>query len=226
MRTPRVRFRDRVPKQVSKMSPMPANPASVSGFAPMAVASQRISAVPWQISADMAFMPKPRPSHIPAAIASTFFNAPAISTPTTSSVVLTRKYGDINSLCTTEAAAGSAEAATTAVGRWSMISFAKEGPETTTTGFSSRLLPRACGMRSHMNSREPSSRPFERATTGMPLGTYCATASNAFLEDWTGTATMRALQSASSAAACVEARKFRGKSNSDKYLGLMCFVLM
>ncbi len=60
--------------------------------------------------------PKPRPSEIPAATASTFFSAPASSQPLTSTLVYTRKVGDISVHCTRAAAASSASATTAAVG--------------------------------------------------------------------------------------------------------------
>mmetsp|Transcript_77256 Transcript_77256/g.202698 ORF Transcript_77256/g.202698 Transcript_77256/m.202698 type:complete len:233 (+) Transcript_77256:236-934(+) len=170
-RMPTLRLRERSPKQVSKMSPMPESPATVCGLAPIFTASHRISAEPWQMSADMALMPRPRPSQMPAAMARTFFSAPATSTPVTSSVMVTRNWAEVRILCTRAAALRSLEAATTEVGLLSMISVAKEGPETTTTGFSSGVRPRASWMRSHISSCEPSSRPLETDTIGTPMGT-------------------------------------------------------
>ena len=76
-------------KHVSMMSPVPDNPLSVSGFAPIFVASHRISAHPCATTAASALFPSSNPSIIPAAIASTFFSAPESSTPTTSLDVFT-----------------------------------------------------------------------------------------------------------------------------------------
>ena len=59
-------------KHVSMMSPVPDNPLSVSGFAPIFVASHRISAHPCATTASSSLFPSSNPSIIPAAIASTF----------------------------------------------------------------------------------------------------------------------------------------------------------
>jgi len=53
---------------------------------------------------------------MPAAMASTFFKAPDISTPTTSVEVLTRRQLEANRRCTRRASSGSSDAATMAVG--------------------------------------------------------------------------------------------------------------
>ena len=93
-RTPTVRLRDRFTKHVSMMSPVPDSPASVSGLAPILDASHRISAHPCATTDASALFPRDRPSIMPAAMASTFFNAPLISTPTTSALVLTLRCVD------------------------------------------------------------------------------------------------------------------------------------
>ena len=51
----------------------------------------------------MALWPRSSPSTMPAAMASTFFSAPQISTPVTSVVVLTRMKRLANSCCTSRA---------------------------------------------------------------------------------------------------------------------------
>lgn len=56
----------------------------VAVFPPILVASHRISAQPWDTSAAIALGPSSRPSTMPAAMASTFFSEPQISTPITS----------------------------------------------------------------------------------------------------------------------------------------------
>ena len=94
---PTWRLRLRVPVQVSTRSPRPLRPASVSRRPPAAQASRVISARPRVISAASALCPSPSPSTTPAAIAMMFFSAPPISTPTTSSLPYSRKYGPRNS---------------------------------------------------------------------------------------------------------------------------------
>src|SRR2546425_1193251 len=88
--TPRLRLRDRGPVAVRMRSPMPASPAKVSGSAPRATPSRVISASPRVISAARGLWPKPSPSRMPAARATTFFNAPPSSTPTMPGCVRTR----------------------------------------------------------------------------------------------------------------------------------------
>ena len=72
---------DLAPVQVRTMSPMPARPLSVSGCAPSATARRTISLCPRVISAARPLPPKSRPSTMPQPMASTFFSAPASSTP-------------------------------------------------------------------------------------------------------------------------------------------------
>ena len=84
--SPTRRLRDRSPVQVSTRSPRPARPISVSRLPPSAADSRPVSARPRVISAARALWPKPRPSHAPAAMASTFLTAPPISTPAMSSL--------------------------------------------------------------------------------------------------------------------------------------------
>ncbi len=69
------------PVQVRTRSPMPARPPIVSGCAPSATASRVISLRPRVMSAARPLQPKPRPSLMPHAIASTFLSAPPSSTP-------------------------------------------------------------------------------------------------------------------------------------------------
>jgi hypothetical protein len=52
-----------------------------------------ISARPRVISAARAFNPNPSPSHMPVAIAITFFTAPPISTPVRTVLKYTRSVG-------------------------------------------------------------------------------------------------------------------------------------
>ncbi len=67
--------------QVTIRSPIPDNPAKVSGLAPIATPSREISATPRVIIAALVLSPNFAPSIIPAPIAITFLNAPPSSTP-------------------------------------------------------------------------------------------------------------------------------------------------
>ena len=62
-------------------SPMPASPANVVASPPIATPSRVISARPRVITAARVLSPTPRPWAIPAAMATTFFSAPASSHP-------------------------------------------------------------------------------------------------------------------------------------------------
>ena len=95
--TPTARFRLSAPLQVRTRSPMPASPAKVSRCPPKAQTSRVISARPRVSNAATVFAPKPSPSQTPAAMAITFFSAPANSTPITSSLVYRRNVGPENS---------------------------------------------------------------------------------------------------------------------------------
>ena len=85
--TPTVRLRDRSPVAVSTRSPSPDRPMKVSASAPRATPSRVISARPRVTSAARALRPRPMPSAMPVAIASTFLTAPPTSTPTGSAEV-------------------------------------------------------------------------------------------------------------------------------------------
>ena len=84
------------------------------------------------ISAAFVFVPYPRPSATPAAIAMTFFNAPPISQPTTSSLVYTRNAWVMSS-CLHQLALPprSGNATHVAAGCPAMISLARFGPLST-----------------------------------------------------------------------------------------------
>ncbi len=184
-RTPTVRLRDRLTKQVSMMSPTPDRPDSVTGSAPMRSASHRISLHPCATSAAMALLPSSSPSTMPAAMASTFLSAPAISTPMTSVLVLTRRLLLANSRCTRTASFTSSDAATMAVGRPCMSSMANDGPESTARGC---LRPSAVGMSSLMLRQLPISSPLDRHSMGV-VGAMCSrSAASALLLCCTGIA--------------------------------------
>ena len=77
-------FRLSSPVQVRTRSPIPANPEKVSFRAPRATPSLVISTSPRVMSAALEFSPNASASTMPAAMAMTFFRAPATSTPVTS----------------------------------------------------------------------------------------------------------------------------------------------
>jgi glycerol-3-phosphate dehydrogenase (NAD(P)+) len=74
-------------RQVTIKSPIPLSPENVSELTPIATPKRVISAIPRVISAAFELSPKPIPSHIPAAIAITFFSDPPSSTPLMSLLV-------------------------------------------------------------------------------------------------------------------------------------------
>src|SRR5215469_9274458 len=83
---PRAKLRDCGLEQVRIRSPSPERPTSVSLRAPSARPKRASSEKPRVVSAACAEAPKLLPTTMPAAIASTFFAAPPISTPRTSLV--------------------------------------------------------------------------------------------------------------------------------------------
>ena len=70
---------------------------------------------------------------MPAAMVMAFFRAPPNSTPTTSSLVYTRKLGELKSSCTHSATVGSWQAMTVEEGLSSTTSRERLGPERTQT---------------------------------------------------------------------------------------------
>src|SRR6476661_3058266 len=83
---PSAKLRDCGLEQVRIRSPRPESPAMVSPRAPQARPSRVSSEKPRVVSAPCADAPNFLPTTIPAAMASTFFAAPPISTPRTSVV--------------------------------------------------------------------------------------------------------------------------------------------
>ncbi len=146
-----------------------------------------ISARPRVTSAAWALGPSPMPSTTPAAMAITFFNAPPISTPTTSSLPYTRRKRPRNSSCTSATVRASAAATTTAVGMPLATSDAKLGPDRTATGHASPTAsPSSCDMRSNV----PSSSPLVVLTIVAPDGREGRAASITCRRPCDGTATM------------------------------------
>eukprot|EP01018_Ginkgo_biloba_P004503 Gb_40057 [translate_table: standard] len=95
--TPTLLFLESLTKHVSIISPVPDKPVRVVALAPIFVASHRISEQPCATRAAIQLLPRFIPSTIPAAMASTFLSAPAISTPVTSLEVLIRRYCEAKS---------------------------------------------------------------------------------------------------------------------------------
>ena len=81
---PSEKFRDCELAQLKTRSPRPDSPIKVSLRAPQARPNRAISEKPRVVRAAKADAPSCRPATMPAAIASTFFAAPPISTPRTS----------------------------------------------------------------------------------------------------------------------------------------------
>ena len=133
-RMPTVRLRDRSPVAVRIRSPMPVRPMKVSARAPSAAPRRAISARPRVINAARALSPRPSPSLIPAASAMTFFTAPPISTPVTSSLEYTRRAPPCRSCAVIPANFPSFDARVNATGRPRATSAAKLGPDNAPRG--------------------------------------------------------------------------------------------
>ena len=84
--SPKVLFRECWEVQVATRSPMPARPMQVMASPPRAEEIRPISARPRVMSAARVLSPKPRPTHMPHAMAMTFFTAAQTSTPVRSFV--------------------------------------------------------------------------------------------------------------------------------------------
>mmetsp|Transcript_13021 Transcript_13021/g.18970 ORF Transcript_13021/g.18970 Transcript_13021/m.18970 type:complete len:240 (-) Transcript_13021:583-1302(-) len=164
---PNLRLRERGPKHVPNVSPTPESPPMVVGLAPSVKPNLLISAQPLVTNPLMAFVPRPNPSHIPAANAMTFFTAPPISTPATSLVVNTLKFSLESISAKSSANIKSSDAMTTAVATPSQISLAKLGPERKAYDRSS---PRHSFNISTMKPKLVVSIPLDALKTGTPAG--------------------------------------------------------
>mmetsp|Transcript_18161 Transcript_18161/g.45766 ORF Transcript_18161/g.45766 Transcript_18161/m.45766 type:complete len:212 (-) Transcript_18161:521-1156(-) len=171
-RYPSCLLRERGPKQVPKVSPTPESPIRVDRLPPTAFATIVISRHPRVTSADIAFVPRPSPSHMPAAMAMTFLTAPPISTPMTSLDVKTLKFEFAKSSTVSSHRRSEAEATVTAVARPAAISLAKEGP---LRNASSRMVPVSSTRMSFMRERVPDSMPFETQMMDVVGGMCSAT---------------------------------------------------
>mmetsp|Transcript_8945 Transcript_8945/g.16292 ORF Transcript_8945/g.16292 Transcript_8945/m.16292 type:complete len:215 (+) Transcript_8945:144-788(+) len=165
---PNRRFRESGPKQVPNVSPTPERPAIVLGLAPRTRPSRRISPHPRVTRPLMALVPRPSPSHMPAARAITFLTAPPISMPMTSLLVKTRKLSDDMRSAKSSASNISSDATTTAVATPSQISRAKDGPDKKAYDRSS---PKQSFRISAMNPKLDVSIPLEALRTGTDVGT-------------------------------------------------------
>ena len=94
---------------------MSRRPRTVDDSPPSVATRRRISPQPRVTSAAMAFVPKPKPSLMPAAMAITFFTAPPTSTPITSGVYRARKEEDVKRAIRSVASLRSVDATVTAV---------------------------------------------------------------------------------------------------------------
>ena len=205
------------------ISPVPLKPAKVSLFAPSFPANHRISAHPCATRAAIALFPNSNPSTIPAAIANTFFNAPDISTPTTSVLVFTRKHELPYNDCTLLANISSSDAATIPVGNPCISSTANVGPLKMHNGWS---LSKAAGMTSDIIRDDPTSKPFDKHNKGVLGSIISFTALKNFLECCVGTAWMMKSESFSASFAFVVARMFFGNTYLGKYFILRLVALI
>ncbi len=160
------------------------------------------------MSAASEFAPKPNPSEMPAAMATTFFTQPPIPQPTTSPEVYGRKVFVWKASCTCFEIRSQRAATVTAVGSPFATSVANDGPESTARyGWSG--TGRTSSITSLIVMSVSSSIPFATQTMGVPAWT-CRFASIATCRtacDGTATTTSSAPSSAfaMSAAAWSEA---------------------
>mmetsp|Transcript_12552 Transcript_12552/g.24979 ORF Transcript_12552/g.24979 Transcript_12552/m.24979 type:complete len:251 (-) Transcript_12552:237-989(-) len=189
-RLPTEKLRERSEEQVSKRSPAPARPGMARALEPIALASLDISDSPRQMRAALVLFPKPKPVEQPEATARTFFTAPAISHPITSSDEYVLKL-DLKQLicpCTFLVSSSLKEATTTFVGCPCATSLAKDGPESTATSFinssGSTSLTISYGV-----IMVDTSMPFAHRTNGTPLGRISAFALRKPLKNCEGIAT-------------------------------------
>ena len=159
---PRARLRLSGLMQVAMVSPRPASPANVPGLPPMATPRRVISATPRLITMARVLSPVPRPSAIPAAIATTFFRAPPTSTPITSVPVYTRNKVVRTRLCSRCATEWSGIAMTAAAASPFSTSLARFGPDNAPAGWPGSSSP----ISSVIRLQVPSSKPLDRLTTG------------------------------------------------------------
>ena len=157
-----MRFRDSGDMHVAMRSPTPASPAKVSGCAPAATPRRVISARPRVMIPALAESPKPSPSTVPAASATTFFSAPASSTPIRSGFVYTRNRSDDRTDASSAASSPSSDATTDPAGLPAAISRARFGPDSAAT----RRPGSSCATTSLMRRCVPSSMPFTTLSSG------------------------------------------------------------
>ncbi len=108
---------------------MPARPVKVAMCAPWIMPSRVISATLRVMRLARELSPNPRPSDMPTATAMGFLTAPQNSTPTTSSLVYTRKVSLVIAAWSASVSASSAAAITVAEGMSLLTSSAWLGPE-------------------------------------------------------------------------------------------------
>lgn len=153
------------------VSPRPVSPPKVAGSPPMATPRRVISATPRLITIARVLSPVPRPSTIPAAIATTFFSAPSASTPITSVAVYTPNRVLRTRLCS-RCATGWSSIAMTAAASPPRTSFARFGPDRAPAGWPGR----SSSISSVIRLPVPTSKPFDRLTTGIH-GRMCGASS-------------------------------------------------
>src|SRR3984893_11741116 len=171
--SPSRRLRECGLEHVTTQSPSPASPAKVITRAPALTPRRASSATPRVRIAALPLSPAPMPSHTPAAIATTFFNAPPYSTPTRSLVVHTRKLARVQASrpCS---AASCAPPTTLAAGRPRATSIAMLGPLSAVI-LASQRAPSTSDSTALMVRPLRSSKPLAALTT-TASGAMCAAA--------------------------------------------------
>ena len=129
---PRVWFLLSRDVEVRTKSPNPQYSPTVDSFPPTLMRISFVSSNPFVNTPYRAFSLMSIPSHIPLAIALTFFNTPHISSPMTSSMIFTLNCWVDNTDFTFSAFSRFLDAMFETVGRFSIISDAKLGPDNAT----------------------------------------------------------------------------------------------
>src|SRR3984893_15464850 len=172
--SPRRRLRECGLEQVTTQSPSPASLAKVITRAPALTPRRASSAMPRVRIAALPLSPAPMPSQTPAAIATTFFNAPPYSTPTRSVVLYTRNIARVHASRTCSAAS-CAPATTVAAGRPRATSMAMFGPLSAVI-LASRSAPSTSHSTELIVRPVRSSKPFAALTTTASDAMYAAAA--------------------------------------------------
>ena len=160
------------------------------------------------MTAALVLSPVPRPSAMPAAMATTFLRAPASSHPTTSVLRYTRNQSDESSSWRSVPTSSSAVASTDAAAWPSRISRARFGPVRAATGWPGATSPITWVIRRPV----PGSKPLARLTRGTPGARCGARAETTARMPTVGTATSTTSAGPTTAASSAETTTRRSRT--------------